>query len=121
MVNDFVSSCVPRAKYVDDLAVLEVVPRNTPSMLNFIVNEIEPYAISNNMNLSFSKCKELFVGFLRCNSCSWHPIAVGGALIERVSCFKLLGAYISEDLSWASHCDSSIKRGQQATVCSQSA
>ena len=113
MVNDFVSSCVPRAKYVDDLAVLEVVPRKSPSMLNFIVNEIEPYAISNNMNLSFSKCKELFVGFLRCNSCSWHPIAVGGALIERVSCFKLLGAYISEDLSWASHCDSIIKRANR--------
>ena len=34
------------------------------------------------------------------HSCSWQPIAVGGAFIERVSCFKLLGVYISEDLSW---------------------
>ena len=65
MVNDLVSLCVPRAKYVDELTVLEVVPRNTPSMLNFIVNEIEPYAISNNMRLSPSKSKELFVSFLR--------------------------------------------------------
>ena len=37
MVNDLVSSWVPRAKYVDDLTVLEVVPRNSPSVLNFIV------------------------------------------------------------------------------------
>ena len=94
MVNDLVSSCVPRAKYVDDLTVLEVVPRNSPSMLNFIVNEIESYAISNNMRLNPLKCKELSVDFLRYNSCSWQPIAVGGAFIERVSCFKLLGVYI---------------------------
>ena len=40
-VNDLVSSWFPRAKYIDDLTVLEVVPRNSPSMLNFIVNEIE--------------------------------------------------------------------------------
>ena len=37
MVDDLVSSWVPRAKYVDDLTVLEVVPRNSPSVLNFIV------------------------------------------------------------------------------------
>ena len=84
--------------YVDDLTVLEVVTRNSPSMLNFIVNEIESYAISNNMRLNPLKCKELSVDFLRYNSCSWQPIAVGGAFIERVSCFKLLGVYISEDL-----------------------
>ena len=34
--------------------------------------------------------------------------AVGG-----VSCFKLLGVYISENLSWASHCDSIIKRANR--------
>ena len=99
MVNDLVSSWVLRAKYVDILTFLEVVPRNCPSMLNFIVNEIESYAI--NMRLNLLKCKELSVDFLRYNSCSWQPIVVDGAFIERVSCFKLLGVYI---------CDSIIKR-----------
>lgn len=96
---DLVSSWVPRAKYVDDLTVLQVVPRNSPSMLNFIVNEIESYAISNNMRLDPSKCKELSVGFLRYNSCSWQPITVGGAFFEGVSCFKLLGLPIATRLS----------------------
>ena len=41
MVNDLVSSWAPRAKFVDDLTVFEVVPRNSPSLLNFIVNEID--------------------------------------------------------------------------------
>ena len=113
MVNDLVSSWVPRAKYVDDLTVKGVVPRNSHSMLNLIVNEIESYAILNNIRLNPSKCKELSVDFLRYNSCSWHPFAVGGAIIERVSCFKLLGVYNSEDLSWASDCDSIIKRANR--------
>ena len=42
-----------------------------------------------------------------------QPIAVGGAFNERISCFKLLGVYISKDLSWASHCDSIIKRANR--------
>ena len=29
------------------------------------------------------------------------------------SCFKLLGVYFSEDLSWASHCDPIIKRANR--------
>ena len=29
------------------------------------------------------------------------------------SCFKLLGVYFSEDLSWAPHCDSIIKRANR--------
>ena len=111
MVNDLVSSWVPRAKDVDDLTVLEVVPSNSPSMLNFIVNEIEPYAISNNMRLNPLKCKELSVVFLRYNSCSWQPIAVGGAFIERVSCFKLLGVYISEDLFFGLPIATRLSRG----------
>lgn len=49
----------------------------------------------------------------RYNSCSWQPITVGGAFIEHVSCFKLLGVYISEDLSWACYCDLIIKRANR--------
>ena len=82
-------------------------------MLIFVVNEIESYAISNNMPLNPSKCKELSVDFLRYNNCSWEPIAVGCTFIERVSCFKLLGVYIPEDLSWASHCGSIIKKANR--------
>ena len=34
-----------------------------------------------------------------------RPIAVGGSDIEQVSTFKLLGVPLSEDLTWAVHCD----------------
>ena len=35
---------------------------------------------------------------------------MGGAFIYRVSCFKLLGVHISDDLTWAAHCDAIINK-----------
>ena len=40
MVNDLVQSWGARIKFVDDLTVLEVVPRNSPSLLNVVVGDI---------------------------------------------------------------------------------
>ena len=57
------------------------------------------------MQLNPSKCKLMQVDFLRYNSCYSQPIAVGGSVIESVESFKLLGVYISMDLSWSTHCD----------------
>ena len=45
------------------------------------------------------------VDFLHYNSCVPRPVAVGGSDIEQVSTFKLLGVYLSGDLTWAVHCD----------------
>ena len=51
MVNDLASSWAPRTKFVDDLTILEIVPRNSPSVLNFIVDDIQSFAvdIANNI------------------------------------------------------------------------
>ena len=63
------------------------------------------FAHCNDMQLNPSKCKLMRVDFLRYNSCYSQPIAVGGSVIESVESFKLLGVYISMDLSWSTHCD----------------
>ena len=51
MVNDLVQSWGARIKFVDDLTVLEVVPRNFPSLLNVVVDDIYAFAVDNNMRL----------------------------------------------------------------------
>ena len=50
MVNDLVQSWGACIKFVDDLTVLEVVPRNLPSLLNVVVDDIHAFAVNNNMH-----------------------------------------------------------------------
>ena len=110
MVNDLVSTWPKRAKYVDDLTILEIIPRNSPSYLNCIVDDIQCFSHRNNMRLNPAKCKAMTIDFLDYNSCTWHPICTGRVVIELVKSFKLLGVYISEDLTWGVHCDYIIKK-----------
>ena len=101
--------------FVDDLTVLEVVPRNSPSLFNVVVDDIHAFAVNNNMRLNPRKCKTMTVYFLHSdyNSCVIRPIAVGGSDIEQVSTFKLLGVHLSEDLTWAVHCDYIVKKANR--------
>ena len=113
MVNDLVQSWGARIKFVDDLTVLEVVPRNSPSLLNVVVDDIHAFAVNNSMRLNPRKCKSMTVDFLHYNCCLPRPIAVGGSNIEQVSTFKLLGIHLSEDLTWAVHCDYIVKKANR--------
>ena len=113
MVNDLVQSWGARIKFVDDLTVLEVVPRNSPSLLNVVVDDIHAFAVNNNMRLNPRKCKSMTVDFLHYNCCLPRPIAVGGSNMEQVSTFKLLGIHLSEDLTWAVHCDYIVKKANR--------
>ena len=97
MVNDLVNTWSKRAKYMDDLTILEIIP---PSYLNCIVDDIQCFFHCNNMRLNPAKCKAMTIDFLDYNSCTWRPIYTGGVVIECVKSFKLLGVHISEDLTW---------------------
>ena len=63
MVDDLVRSLGPRIQYVDDLTTLEVIPRNSPPVMNRFVNDVNSLSHSNNMQLSPSKCKLMRVDF----------------------------------------------------------
>ena len=63
MVNDLLSNSSARVKYVDDLSVLEIMPRNSPSILKHLGPDIQDFADSNNMRLNPIKRKELSVTF----------------------------------------------------------
>ena len=51
MVNDLVSTWSKRAKYVDDLTILEIIPRNSASYLKCIVDDIQCFSHRNNVRL----------------------------------------------------------------------
>ena len=94
MVNDLVNTSSMLAKYVDDLTILEIIPRNSPSYLNCIVDDIQCFSHCNIMRLNPAKFHQVMtIDFLDYNSCTWWPICTGGVLIERVKSFKLLGIF----------------------------
>ena len=70
MVNHLAQSWGTRIKFVDDLTVLEVVPRNSPSLLNVVVDDIHAFAVNNNMRLNPLKCKSMTLHLIapRCPS-----------------------------------------------------
>ena len=78
MVNELVKNWSLSAKFVDDLTIMEVIPRNSPSIMRHIVSDIQEFASNNNMQLNPVKCKEMRVNFLHYNSCELQPIVTGG-------------------------------------------
>ena len=71
------------------------------------------------MQLNPSKCKLMRADFLHYNSCCSQPIAVGGSVIESVESFKLLGVYISSDLSWSASLRLYNKEIKPPPLCSK--
>ena len=98
MVDDLLRSWGPRVKFFDDLTVLEIVPRNSSSVMRYIANDIHSFAIDNNMTLNAKRFKLLPVSFLHYDSSMWPPLFLAGAEIDSVGSFKVLGIYISSDL-----------------------
>ena len=41
------------------------------------------------------------------------PVLVGSSLIEKVSCYKLLGVHLSDNLTWKEHVTHIVKKGSK--------
>eukprot|EP00061_Rhincodon_typus_P004763 g23376.t1 len=66
----------------------------------------------NNLSLNVSKTKELIIN-LRKKAGEHDPIYINRAEVERVENITFLGMTITNNLSWTSHVDAMVKKGQQ--------
>ena len=105
MTNRLLSDWRLRIKYVDDTSVLEIIPKNSPSLLNIVASDIHKFAIAHNMRLNPTKCKEMHINFLRNSNCLINPIIIGGTVIKSVNTYKILGVILHNDLKRNSHVD----------------
>ena len=90
VVNQLVNNWRLRAKFVDDLTIMKVIPRNSPIMRH-IVSDVQEFASNNNMQPNPVKCKEMRVNFLHYNSCELQPIVTGGN--RRLYAIRQLGKW----------------------------
>ena len=68
------------------------------------------------MKINESKTKELFISKKRPSS-THPPLSINGKLIGRVSIFKLLGVWVSEDLTWNDHVAHMLSRASPKLYC----
>jgi hypothetical protein len=77
----------------------------------FLVNEVNQYASARHMRLNPKKCKEMRTCFLKYRSPIGGQLLIGGHQVDLVKHFKLLGVYMSHDLTWNKHVGYITKKG----------
>ncbi|KAL9961061.1 hypothetical protein ACROYT_G029941 [Oculina patagonica] len=110
MTNKLLSDWRLHIKYVDDTSALEIIPRNSVSLLNFVASDIHNFAETHNMRLNPAKCKEMRINFLHNTNCLINPIVLGDNVIECVNTYKILGVIMDKDLKWNCHIDYTTKK-----------
>ena len=67
-----------------DTTALEMIPRNSVSLLNFATNDIYAFSEDHRMKLNPTKCTEMLINFMSNHNFIVNPIAVGGNSIKTV-------------------------------------
>ena len=95
MINNLLADWHLRVKFVDDTSAMEILPRNSISLLNSIVFDIHKFSMDHNMKLNPIKCKEMLINFMLCPNFTLRPLVVGNK-----------EEYLSiSDLRWNNHVD----------------
>ena len=68
LVNNLLNNWTGRIKFVDDTTAFEIIPRDSPSILPMVVDEISNFASIRGMHAANpKKCKEMIISFLKHN------------------------------------------------------
>ena len=105
MINRLLKDWNVRAKYVDDTTVVEILPRNSISLLDLAVRDAHSFCTAHKMKLNPRNCNEMLIIFMEYPNSVIPPFCIGNHQLERVSSFKLLGVKIRHDLKWNDHID----------------
>jgi len=105
VINDLTfSTCY--AKYVDDTTVLSVSKdvHVYDVALQTAADYLVSWAHSNGLMINTNKTKELIICFnKKVIAEDIPPLCINGNNIDRVATFKILGVFVSSDLSWDYH------------------
>ncbi|XP_072557584.1 protein phosphatase methylesterase 1-like isoform X2 [Paramormyrops kingsleyae] len=95
-------------KFDDDTTVVGLISSGDEMAYREDVHRLT----ANNLVLNTKKTKELIIDFRR-KMVNHQPLVINGEVVERVSTFKFLGTYMSEDLMWTNNTYCLIRKAQQ--------
>lgn len=96
-------------KFADDTTVIGLITGGEETEYRAEVASLEVWCRENNLHLNINKTKEMIVD-PRKRRVQHTPIYIGETEVERVTTFKFLGIYISEDLTWSQNTTQLIKK-----------
>ena len=99
-------------KFADDTTVVGLINNNDESAYRDEVQKLTVWCTNNNLALNSTKTKELVIDFRRRRE-EPAPLYIKGDMVERVTDFKFLGTYISQDLTWTVNTITLVKKSQQ--------
>lgn len=115
----FPHDCVPASsdniivKFADDATVIGLITKNKESAYRGEIENLVSWCSKNNLTLNTEKTMELIISFGRSQQLEYAPVFINGDRVERVSSFKFLGTYISEDITWSANTMALVKKAQQ--------
>ena len=112
MINDLRLIEFQDWKYIDDTTVAEIVQKNSNSIIQHGVDELEAWTLQNKFQLQVPRCKELLIQFKKLRSPFLSVHTTSGNL-KTVSHAKILGLTISDNLKWDNHIAEIIKKANK--------
>ena len=103
---------------MDDSSSIEILPRNSTSLLNLALPDIHNFSMDHNMRPNPIKCKEMLINLMLYPNFTLRSLVVGSNAIECVSTYKILGIFSggsrpSDKEGWGGgHPDPEIRVGQ---------
>eukprot|EP00061_Rhincodon_typus_P013090 g39249.t1 len=99
-------------KFADDTTVVRRISNNVESKYRREIEGLVVWCNENNLSLNVSKTEEQIIDF-RKKGGEHAPIYINGTEVEKVESIKVLGVMITDNLSWNSHVNVTVKKAQQ--------
>eukprot|EP00061_Rhincodon_typus_P012621 g38470.t1 len=102
------SKRTPSTKFADETTVAGQITNSDESKYRRQLESLVMWCNENNLFLNVGKTKELIIDF-RKKGGEHVPIYINGTEIERVKSIQFLRVTITDNLSWTSHADATVK------------
>eukprot|EP00061_Rhincodon_typus_P014246 g41158.t1 len=99
-------------KFADDTTIVGQISNNDKTEYREKTECLTARCKDNNLSIDINKMKELVIDFRKWSR-GLAPVYINGAEVEMIENVKFLAVMITNDLSWSTHVNTTVKKAQQ--------